>query len=58
MAYSKEKEPMEKMYKTMRNAGAYSIAAGIVILATGVAVGTLSIICGSVLLKRKSEILF
>ncbi|MCI8864955.1 MAG: hypothetical protein HFG60_06660 [Lachnospiraceae bacterium] len=49
---------MEKMYKTMRNAGAYSIAAGIVILATGVAVGTLSIICGSVLLKRKSEILF
>lgn len=49
---------MEKVYKTMRNAGACNIAAGIVILVAGVAVGIISIVSGSILLKRKSEILF
>lgn len=49
---------MEKIYKTMRNTGAFSIAAGIVILVVGVAVGVVSIVCGGVLLKRKSDIIF
>jgi hypothetical protein len=42
----------------MRNTGACSIAAGIVILVTGVAVGVVSIVSGSILLKRRSEIIF
>ena len=49
---------MEKVYKTMRNAGVCNIAAGAVILVAGVAVGVVSIVSGSILLKRKSEILF
>lgn len=49
---------MEKIYKTMKGAGACSIAVGIVILVTGVVVGILSIISGSILLKRKSDIVF
>lgn len=49
---------MEKIYKTMRGAGACSIAIGIVILVTGLVVGILSIVSGSILLKRKSDIIF
>ena len=49
---------MEKIYKTMRNSGSCSIAIGIVILVTGVTVGILSIVSGSILLKRKAEITF
>lgn len=49
---------MEKVYKTMRNAGAGSIALGIVILVTGVVAGVLSIVNGAVLLKRKGEVTF
>ncbi len=49
---------MEKIYRTMGRTGACSIAAGIVILVTGVTVGILSIVCGALLLKRKSEITF
>ena len=49
---------MERIYKTMRNTGACRIAAGIVILVAGVAVGIVSIVSGSILLKRKSEIMF
>ena len=47
---------MEKVYNTMRNAGAASIAVGIVITAIGVAAGIITIINGAMLLKRKSEI--
>jgi hypothetical protein len=49
---------MERIYKTMRNTGACNIAAGIVILVAGVAVGIVSIVSGSILLKRRSEIMF
>lgn len=49
---------MEKVYKTMRNVGACNIAAGIVILAAGIAVGIVTIVSGSILLKRKSEIMY
>lgn len=49
---------MERIYKTVKNAGVCSIVAGIVILVAGVAVGVVSIVSGSILLKRKSEIMF
>lgn len=49
---------MEKVYKTMHGAGACSIALGIVVLVTGLIVGIISIISGSLLLKRKSDITF
>lgn len=49
---------MERVYKTMRNAGACNIVIGIIILVTGVTVGILAMTSGGALLKRKSEITF
>lgn len=49
---------MEKVYKTMRNAGVCNIVVGSVILVAGIAAGTMAIISGALLLKRKSEITF
>ena len=49
---------MVKVYKTMQRTGACSIAVGIVVLVTGLVVGIMSIVCGSILLKRKGEITF
>lgn len=49
---------MEKIYKTMRNTGAASIAVGIVIASVGLTTGIIAIVNGALLLKRKSEITF
>ena len=49
---------MEKVYKTMRNAGAGSIALGVIILVSGLIIGILSIVNGALLLKRKNDITF
>lgn len=49
---------MERVYKTMRNAGALSIVVGIVVTVIGLTAGIISIVNGAVLLKRKSEITF
>ena len=49
---------MEKVYKTMRNTGAASIAVGIVVAAVGLTTGIIAIVNGALLLKRKSEITF
>ena len=49
---------MEKVYKTMRNTGAANIAIGIIMIVTGLTAGTMAIITGTNLLKRKSEITF
>ena len=49
---------MERVYKTMKVTGAGRIAAGVVILVTGLVVGIISIVNGALLLKRKSEIEF
>ena len=49
---------MEKIYKTMRNTGAGSIALGVIILVSGLIVGILSIVNGALLLKRKNDITF
>ena len=48
----------ERIYKTMRNAGAGTIAMGIVIGTVGLTVGIISIVTGAILLKRRSEIEF
>ena len=49
---------MERVYKTMRNTGAASIAVGIVVATVGLTTGIIAIISGALLLKRKSEITF
>lgn len=49
---------MEKVYKTMRNTGASNIAIGIIMIVAGLAAGTVAIVSGAVLLKRKTEITF
>ena len=49
---------MERIYKTMRNVGAGSIAIGIIMAVTGLTVGFIAIVNGALLLKRKSEIEF
>ncbi|MDK2964552.1 MULTISPECIES: hypothetical protein [Clostridia] len=49
---------MERVYKTMRNAGALNIVVGIIVTAIGLTAGIISIINGAILLKRKSEITF
>ncbi|MCI6947262.1 hypothetical protein [Oribacterium sp. P9] len=49
---------MEKVYKTMRNTGAGSIALGVIILVSGLIIGILSIVNGALLLKRKNDITF
>ena len=53
-----EQRQMEKVYKTMRNVGAGSIAVGVIVAATGLAAGIVTIVSGAILLKRKSDILF
>ena len=52
------KSNMEKVYKTMRNTGAGSIALGVIILVSGLIIGILSIVNGALLLKRKNDITF
>ena len=49
---------MEKIYKTMRNTGAGSIALGVIILVSGLIIGIMSIVNGALLLKRKNDITF
>ncbi|MGN0159715.1 MAG: hypothetical protein ACI39W_11395 [Brotaphodocola sp.] len=49
---------MERVYTTMKNAGACNITIGIIILVIGLITGIISIVYGSVLLKRKNDIVF
>lgn len=49
---------MEKVYKTMRNTGTLNITIGIIMIVAGVVTGTMAIISGRILLRRKSEITF
>ena len=49
---------MERVYKTMRNTGAASIAVGFVIAIVGLTTGIIAIVNGAMLLKRKAEITF
>ena len=47
----------EKVYNTMGRTGTAAIVLGIISMSVGVVCGILSIIFGSRLLKRKSEVL-
>lgn len=49
---------MERVYRTMKVAGAANIAIGILMIVVGVTTGILSIVTGANLLKRKSELNF
>lgn len=49
---------MERIYKTMRNAGTINLVIGIILTIVGLAAGILSIVNGAILLKKKSEIIF
>ncbi len=48
----------ERIYKTMKRTGGFSIALGIVAVAAGLTIGIGSILSGAALLRRKSEITF
>lgn len=48
---------LEKAYNTMKHAGAWNIALGIVLLVIGVTCGVMLIITGGKLIKNKKEIL-
>ncbi|MCD2492818.1 hypothetical protein LQE92_09270 [Lacrimispora sp. NSJ-141] len=48
----------EKVYRTMKSTGTFSIVMGIVIIVAGLVVGIGSIVSGAFLLKRKSDITF
>lgn len=48
----------EKIYKTMGLTGAGSIALGIVFLVAGLTAGIISIVNGSILLKRRKDVTF
>ena len=60
MGLSRERKDRmeEKIYKTMRNTGAASIAVGIIVASVGLAAGIIAIVNGALLLKRKSDITF
>ena len=47
----------EKAYNTMKTAGGWSIAAGIVLIVVGLACGIMMIVNGGRLLKNKKNIL-
>ena len=51
-------EKMERVYKTMRNAGVTHIVVGSLIIAVSVTAGVLAIINGALLLKDKKGITF
>ena len=48
----------EKVYKTMRGAGAANVILGILTIVLGVGTGVLLIVSGAKLLARKSYIIF
>lgn len=49
---------MEKAYKTMKHAGAISIAMGVVVIVIGITAGVLMIASGGSLLKNKRHIVW
>lgn len=49
---------MEKVYKSMKSAGASSIALGVIMIVLGITIGILMVVNGAKLLKNKSGITF
>lgn len=48
----------EKLYRTLKSVGVGSLVFGILLIVGGVAIGVVMIVNGSLLLKKKSEIMF
>ena len=48
----------EKVYKTMKNVGAWTIAFGVLLIVGGITIGIIQLIHGGKLLKEKKEITF
>ncbi len=48
----------EKIYKSMKKVGGFSIALGVIMIVSGVTIGVLNIVNGARLLKEKAEIMF
>ena len=49
---------MEKIYNTVKSVGVWNLVMGILLIVAGVVSGTLLILNGAKLLKKKSELLF
>ena len=48
----------ERIYKTMKSAGAFDLSMGILVLCLGMTAGIMMIVNGAKLLARKSDITF
>lgn len=48
----------EKVYRTMKNVGAWNIVFGVILITVGIAVGVMQIVHGGRLLTQKKEITF
>jgi len=48
---------MDKLYKTIRGAGAANIALGILIIVFGITVGVINLVAGGKLMKSRHSIL-
>lgn len=55
---SRDKNMGQKVYKTMKGAGAANIAVGVIVLVVGIVAGILLIVTGGKLISDKSKILF
>jgi hypothetical protein len=49
---------MEKIYHTMKSVGVWNLVMGILLIVAGIVSGTLLILNGAKLLKKKSDLLF
>jgi hypothetical protein len=49
---------MEKIYHTMKSVGVWNLVLGIALIVSGIVAGILLILNGSVLLKKKSDLMF
>lgn len=49
---------MEKIYHTMKSVGVWNLVLGILLIVSGTIAGILLILNGSVLLKKKSDLMF
>lgn len=48
----------EKVYKTMKNVGAWNVVFGVILIVIGVTIGVIQIVHGGKLLTHKKDITF
>ncbi|MGN0494796.1 MAG: hypothetical protein ACI4GW_01075 [Lachnospiraceae bacterium] len=48
----------EKVYKTMKNVGAWNVVFGVILIVIGVTIGVMQIVHGGKLLTHKKDITF